>query len=159
MSIMGCTCGYAIKDISDEHPYAADIIPDRSSHGFVGALAAELSGYMAAKAEGKPDEWLDCHFGQDHVRLARAANENWETIRDLDTAKWLIWKHLSDYAIAAYQCPNCGRVLIQSRNESRFHSFTPDPERVIDRNLFDNRKTWAERYAEESNEDVEKAPS
>ena len=127
MGIMGCRCGHTIRDVSDEHPYAASLIPDKQLHLFAISLADEVSQYIEAKVQGNQDVWLNNRFWSDYT--------DWDKLSDSAVIEDILFEHYG-CAIMIYQCENCGRVLIQSRsNPNVYCSFapeTPDSQGLLD---------------------------
>lgn len=127
MGIMGCKCGHTIRDVTDTHPYAAMILPDKQDYMFARSLAADISQYIEAKVQGQQDVWLNNRFWSGYT--------DWDKLDDSEVITDLVYQHYRR-AIQIYQCENCGRILIQSRsNQSFFCSFapeTPDSQGLLD---------------------------
>ena len=110
-----CDCGHIIRDQTDSMPYKCDLLPDDGywdniHEPFIKAVV----DYARSVASGDRDGWISRHFGDEYPR-------------DLDDESALsdLLSALMSRAPTAYQCTECGNVLIPKRDGSGYLGFQP----------------------------------
>jgi len=122
MSMLGCSCGKTIYDITDHLPYKGYAIADKEWFELFDLISTEVAGYIRARVAGMERQWLADYFRID------------TTMDDTELVHTIITRNFLHKKIDIYQCPNCGRVHIEHRDGSQvFERFTPDasPHRDI----------------------------
>ena len=124
MSKFKCTCGEVIYDQTDHLPYKGYLFADHDYFELFDKISTDIAALMQARLAGKEKEWHQGYFQNDKAT----------TMADHDLVFMMIARQLLHGHVAVYQCPKCGRLNVEHRDErSRLSSFVPDktPHRDI----------------------------
>ena len=125
MSKLQCICGELIRDNTDQLPYKGYVFTDIEFFGLFEKMSKDIAGFIQARLDGHEERWLAEYFKGE------------SKMTDEDLVHTIIARHLIHSNMDAYQCPKCGRIHIERRdNSQRFDSFAPDekPHRDVFRN-------------------------
>ncbi|WP_053230725.1 hypothetical protein [Sandaracinus amylolyticus] len=112
-----CPCGAIIVDQTDDLPYRADIIPHQDWEPLWGELHRTLRALVAATVAGTREEWIRGTMGPGYPLHPSAE----------DVVSDLLGALRTELTRHAYQCEECGRLLVQDPADlRRFHSFAPE---------------------------------
>ena len=115
MSKLSCECGNTISDSTDNIPYKARFIRDEDYH-LKDKTLIDICSFIEAYKNGEKENWIRNYFGND-------ADVN---IRN----EWILihieMKNELNIEDVIYQCEECGRIKIETRNENNFASFIPE---------------------------------
>lgn len=121
MSKLRCQCGYLICDNTSSLPYKASILKDLHCESFSDWLVSELQSYVTAAEQGNIREWL----------LSRDYSEEYIALQ-LDHGN-VLYDHLHGQFLTinrtAYECSACGRIHVETVEDNRFVSYTPDSKK------------------------------
>ena len=111
-----CDCGHVIRDQTDSLPYKCDLLPDDGYWDNIHEpLINAMADFARSIADDDRDGWLKRHgFGEQYPR-------------DLDDASVIsdFLSGLMTNAPTAYQCTECGMVLIPKKNGEGYLGFRP----------------------------------
>ena len=110
-----CDCGHIICDQTDSLPYKCDLLPDDGYWDNIHEpLIMAVVDFAHSVASGDREGWLSRHFGDGYPR-------------DLDHESVLsdLIAGLMTRAPTAYQCTECGNILIPKRDGSGYLGFQP----------------------------------
>lgn len=107
-----CSCGYVIRDQTNNLPYKAQFIPDEDEEADFEITAGILEAFLTARDAGNQDGFLRSHFGEAYPT-------------DLDTRSIIsdLLTMVTRSARFIYECENCGRVFIQKDPGSRKNEY------------------------------------
>ncbi|GMA14851.1 hypothetical protein E5F05_12820 [Deinococcus metallilatus] len=104
-----CECGSVIVDQTDGLPYRAYLLPDQDAFAFLDRLRTLLDGLVSPDEGRKGKATVQAMPLRN--KLQREVNRLWaESFRDV------------------YQCPECGRLHVESLDRQRLASFLPEDE-------------------------------
>ena len=118
MGKLGCRCGKVISDHTNGLAYKASLLKDSLSDSFWDRLIEDVQSYVCAVEKGHTSDWL-LHrgFGENYVDLQLPHGH---ILHDLIHATYL------DLKRDMFECPNCGRILIEGNKNNQFNSYYPD---------------------------------
>ena len=110
-----CDCGHVISDTTDSLPYKCELLPDDGYwENIHEPIVRGILDFASAMVKGCREEWLAQYFGAGYPR-------------DLDDESVI-----SDFIAArmslgptAYQCTDCGMILIPKRSGNGYAGFSP----------------------------------
>ena len=112
-----CTCGHVIVDQTDDLPYKAVVTPHKVEFAIAQRAAHDIALLIDACMQGQRDAFVAERFGPDYP--PDLTNES--IVLDLMHAPAL------GQVLNMYQCPECGRLLLDDRNRpSHVLSFAPE---------------------------------
>ncbi|WP_425395988.1 hypothetical protein [Aeoliella sp.] len=110
-----CDCGNVISDSTDNLPYKCNLLPDDGYWDNIHQpIVQGVLDFATAIQKGTKEEWLTKYFGEGYPR-------------DLDDASVisdLVGTQLSR-GPTAYQCAECGMILIPSTTKNGYAGFAP----------------------------------
>ena len=110
-----CDCGHVISDSTDGLPYKCDLLPDDGYWDNVHEpIVQGVLDFAQAIASGDRDGWLARHFGVGYPRDL----DDESVISDFIAA-------LTSRGPTAYQCTECGSILIPKRDGTGYLGFRP----------------------------------
>jgi hypothetical protein len=122
MPKLGCYCGASILDQTDFLPYKGEILKDQDNFAFLAEFTTEMCSYLAAVRTNRLDEWLA-------TRPWYKDSTDESVVYRMQVGPWL------KYRVLVYECPECGRLLVQENTDSdRFIPFTrgePGPRVLV----------------------------
>ena len=123
MSKFMCKCGEIIRDQANNLPYKGYVFSDRIYFDLFDRITTDIASYIQSRVAGSEREWIAKYFLSGYL-----CTKDEEIVHDI------ISRHLIPADLDMYQCPKCGRLHIEHRDDSsRLESFTPDetPHRDI----------------------------
>ena len=116
MSKFMCRCGEVIRDQTDNLPYKGYIFADTEYFDLFDRITADITGFIEARVAGRGGEWIAQYF-----------LKGYPCTKDEDIVHDIISRHLIQGDRDVYQCPKCGRVHVERREDaSQLDSFAPD---------------------------------
>ncbi len=117
MSKLKCNCGHIIADQSNNLPFRADYLPNKSSEDFSRDIVKILESFNQAKDNKQKDNWISENFTVPPYPL---------DLPDQEMVWDLIHNSFVEKTGTIYQCDVCGRILIQRGHTDNFISFKPE---------------------------------
>jgi hypothetical protein len=110
-----CDCGHVIRDQTDSLPYKCDLLPDDGYWDHIHEpIIKAVVDFAQSVAKGDREGWLSRHFGNGYPRDLGDESVLSDLIAGLMTC-----------APTAYQCTECGNILIPKRDGSGYLGFQP----------------------------------
>ena len=110
-----CDCGHVISDTTDSLRYKCDILPDDGYWDNIHQPIVEgVLAFVAAAKAGNRNEWIAQHFDDGYPR----------DLDDESVISDFIGARISR-APTAYQCTECGMILIPSTTNDGYAGFSP----------------------------------
>ena len=127
MSKLLCLCGHMIVDQSDYLPYKADLISDQDNEIFFQSVVNAIEKFIKSWKQGTLSELYDDEFVEVYVKEGKVG----DYINDVIAAGY------AAYSRTIYECEQCGRIWIQSKdkNEQFFPYWPEEDERGILRSI------------------------
>lgn len=116
MSKFLCKCGHVIYDQTDFIPYKARLVPDQLTEKLFDGGAEAIVKLIAAIKVGKRQEWIEQTFPGGWAQSWTDA----QLIEEVMSSPF--WR----YHREAFQCEQCGRLLVQIGSTNHFASFVPE---------------------------------
>lgn len=111
-----CKCGEVIRDQKDNLPYKGYLFADTGYSEMFERISADVASFIEARLAGREREWI-----------ARYFNKGYPRGKDDDIVFDIMTGHMVPVERDVYQCPKCGRIFVERREEpSRLDSFAPD---------------------------------
>lgn len=118
MSKLGCQCGNTIRDNTSGLSYKAALLKDSLCETFSDWLVQEIQSYVAAAECGGVREWLIGRgYREEYIALQL---DHGNVLHDHIQSKYLCLKR------DVYECPACGRVHIEKKEDNMFVVYAPD---------------------------------
>jgi hypothetical protein len=120
-----CVCGAVLVDEGVSLPCKGYLISDSDYTDLLTSSLAELKAFFAVDTPEARDRWMSKHFGL-----------QWR--RDLTDAQHLeefVHAQIMDRSRMVYECPECGRLLIDERSDDTINLVEYRPERGHNRLL------------------------
>lgn len=112
-----CACGNVIVDQTDDLPFKARVTPDKVEFALAEIAAQNIALLIEACVNGRREAFIAEHFGPDYPKDL----DNESIVLDLMPS--LASKHV----LSMYQCPACGRLLLNDRQQpSQMLFFAPE---------------------------------
>ena len=110
-----CECGHVICDQTDSLPYKCDLLPDDGYWDNIHQPIVDgILDFVKAIAEDDRSGWLSRHFGAGYP----------QTLDDSSVISDFIAARMS-LGPTAYQCVECGMMLIPNPNSNGYLGFKP----------------------------------
>ena len=111
-----CRCGEVIRDQADNLPHKGYIFADTEYFDLFDRITADITSFIEARVAGREREWIAQYF-----------LKGYPCTKDDDIVHDIITRHLIPGDRDVYQCPKCGRIHVERREDSsRLDSFAPD---------------------------------
>ena len=125
-----CDCGHIISDGTDHIPYKCKLLPDDGVWENVHEpIVQGLLDFTRSIASSDREGWISRHFGKGYP----SDIDNESLVSDFIAARML-------RGPTAYQCTECGMVLIPKRNGDGYAGFSPVDQADVWRDIF----SWRE---------------
>lgn len=119
MSKLRCLCGHVIIDQTDALPYKAYFIADEDEENFFQSTVSAIEKFVISWKQGKLSEL----FGDKFVEVYLKRGEVGDYINDVIAGGHSVSSR------TIYECEQCGRMWIQSRNkDEEFFPYLPEKE-------------------------------
>jgi hypothetical protein len=110
-----CDCGHVISDSTDSLPYKCDLLPDDGYWDNIHQpILDSVLDYARCVAAGDREGWLSRNFAENYPRDSKDES----ILSDLISA-------VMSRVPTAYQCTECGNILIPKRDGSGYLGFQP----------------------------------
>jgi hypothetical protein len=118
MSKLGCTCGYAICDQSDQLPYKGCVLKDQDREAVLEGIASDVALYIKSLLGKDKGEWI--------------AQFPWLQDKKNGAVIWgIMTQYCLKYPVDLYECENCGRLWVQKGVRSQeFVSYMPESSEI-----------------------------
>lgn len=126
MSKLGCKCGHIIVDQTDNIPYKAGYVSDKSIESLYDEVYPNIELFIQSVRNKTREEWVQEFFNPDYAALNLTDAQILSDIFDRS--------YFAKYR-TMYQCENCGRIHIQQKGTNYFFSFLPESDES--RNVLD----------------------
>lgn len=104
-------------DQSDDLPFKATVTPDKVDFALAQTAAHTIASLIEACVNGRREAFIAEHFGPDYPKDL----DNESIVLDL------IPSLASRHVLSMYQCPECGRLLLDDRKQpSQVLFFAPE---------------------------------
>ena len=118
MSSVRCDCQHVIRDTTDNLPFKARFLPDQNDIPFMETITKDLAELVDLASKGRREEWIAKHFLKGYPL----------DIPDVSVISDYLSGQISAHFGLAYQCDECGRLLIYRDTKSHARVFVPNGE-------------------------------
>jgi hypothetical protein len=115
-----CVCGATLLDMEDSLTGKGFLLSEGEYHRLLQETLTEFRAFFAADTDRARDEWMSRHFGLQWRRQ----------LSDAEHLEAFVHAQIMGRARLVYECPECGRLLIDAQVDDTVQlvAYRPDQE-------------------------------